>query len=167
MTETNEQLIAIRTPRLDPVEKLYVRAFLSTLSHVEAHKAASPGIAKGHTDNTFSRRENVQFHISLGLQEKAEAIALTADDVISRLWKEAIREGAGSNHSARIQALQILGKHLGLFQDKKEDLTPTFNIINYGTPITSDQVEVLEQIQESVLEESIPDNIQLTEYNEY
>lgn len=169
--EQDGELKTIRTPRLDPVEKLYVRAYLSTLSHKEAHKIVCPSITTHITNNMYAKRDNVQFHISLGLQEKAEALLITPELILEKLLKEATREGAGSNHAARIQALTQLGKYLGIFEEKKESMTPTFNIINYS----SNPIPSLEKIEDNKLEglsnnleESIdlPDNIQITSYKE-
>jgi len=136
------EIVSFSSPRLTPQERLYVRVFLSTLSHIKAHEAIVPGLKKYHSDNSYSRKENIKFHISLGLQEKADAFAITSDLIIEKLYKEATREGAGSNHAARIQALTQLGKHLGLFQEKKETNAHTFQIVNYSsTPLKVEEVK--------------------------
>jgi hypothetical protein len=49
---------------------------------------------------------------------RAERTAVTADYVIVRLQIEAEREGVNASHSARVQALHLLGKHQGLFGDQ-------------------------------------------------
>jgi hypothetical protein len=137
------EIVSFSSPRLTPQERLYVRIFLSTLSHTKAHEAIVPGLKKYHSDNSYSRKENIKFHISLGLQEKADAIGITSDLIIEKLYKEATREGAGSNHAARIQALTQLGKHLGLFQEKKETNAHTFQIINYSAePLRIEEVPI-------------------------
>lgn len=157
-------------PRLTPEEKLYLRVYLHTLSHAKAYEAVKPGL-KGYAcynneDNQFSRRESLRYHIALGLQEKAEALTLSKDVVLERLYKEALREGAGSNHAARIQALTLLGKHLGLFEEKKEDNSFTFNIINYSSePVALEKKEdnILEEIQ---IESQSPSPINFIEYTQ-
>ena len=45
---------------------------------------------------------------------------LTQDDVIARLLREADREDDGASHGARVQAIGLLGKHLGMFREKLE-----------------------------------------------
>ena len=162
---TQETIIQSPSPRLNKLERLYVKVYLRTLSHTRAHEAVSPGIKNPKADNPYSSRENVQFYISEGLEEKAEAVELTSDKIIERLYKEAIREGAGSNHSARIQALVQLGKHLGLFQEKKEVQLPTFQIINYGTKEEPTIPTELEEQIESIKEETKDLNIKITEYS--
>jgi hypothetical protein len=157
-----ENIVSIRAPRLDALEKLYVRTYLSTHSHPRAHTAVTPNLKNPREDNPYSRRENVQFHISLALQERAESLMLTPDLIMEKLYKEATREGSGSNHSARIQALTQIGKHLGMFQEKKEDTSPIFNIINYS----SEPIKI-EHIEEKKTEEVtlLPDNIILENYS--
>lgn len=169
MNETEEQkgeIVSSPSPRLNALEKLYVRTYLSTLSHPRAYEAVNPGLKKYLSDNPYANRENVKFHISLRLQEKAEALTLSPEVILTQLYKEATREGAGSNHAARIQALQILGKHLGMFAEKKEDTQHVINIINYG----SQEIRELE-IPQGVTEEKIPElsienTVIIEEYND-
>ena len=160
------EVVSLSSPRLNALEKLYVRTYLSTLSHPRSYEAVNPGLKKYHISNPYSERENVKFHISLKLQERAEALSLTPDIILTQLYKEATREGAGSNHADRIQALQILGKHLGLFTEKKEDTSHVINIINYG----SQEIKELE-VSQGVInglsnpEVSLLDNIIIEEYS--
>ena len=160
------EVVSLSSPRLNALEKLYVRTYLSSLSHPKAYEAVNPGLKKYHISNPYSERENVKFHISLKLQERAEALSLTPDIILTQLYKEATREGNGSNHAARIQALQILGKHLGLFTEKKEDTSHVINIINYG----SQEIKELEVSQGVINDLSNPevsllDNIVIEEYS--
>lgn len=144
MEEDKEIFLELKAPKLDSVEKLYVRSYLSKLSHPYAHSVVSPGIKHPKEDNPYSRRANVQFHIARALQEKTEALEINADTILEKLYKEATREDRTASHSARINALSILGKHLGLFQEKKEVEKHTFNIIHYSSP--SDKIEITETI---------------------
>jgi hypothetical protein len=139
------------TPRLDALEKLYVRTYLHTLSHPRAHEAISPGLAKYRIDNPYSRRENVQYHINLAIQEKTEALQIDPQKIIERLYHEALREGAGSNHSARIQALQLLGKQLGMFEEKEKGDVYHINVVNYSPIETLEVEEVTEARSEAEL----------------
>jgi phage terminase small subunit len=64
--------------------------------------------------------------VNLGVQEaivaaKADRAArckLSATWVIRRLRKEATAKGLNSSPAARVKALELLGKHLGLFPDR-------------------------------------------------
>jgi hypothetical protein len=132
VNEEESEIISLSTPKLSAIEKLYVRAYLSTLDHVKAHKIVAPTLKSHHSDNTFSRKANVQFHISVGMQEAMESLSLTPEVIISKLYKEATREGGGSNHAARVTALSLLGKEFGLFKERKEDTAPIINIVHYS-----------------------------------
>jgi phage terminase small subunit len=162
--EQQGEVVSFSSPRLTPLDKLYVRVYLSTLSHTKAYEQVNPGLKKYHEDNPFSRKENIKFHISLALQEKADALCLSPELIIEKLYKEATREGAGSNHAARIQALTQLGKHFGMFQEKKETNAHTFNIINYGTIESVESVEPL-SLEENEPLSALPSNIILTDYS--
>lgn len=170
------KILEIKSPRLDPIEKLYVRTYLHTLSHSKAHAAVTPGIKHPRENNPYSSRDNVQFHILHALQERAEALAIDPNLIIEKLYKEAIREDRTASHSARIQALTTLGKHLGLFQDKKEKENHTFNIIHYSsspndkievttdTDIDIDSPVVIEEENKTSLD--LEDMIEITNYSD-
>ena len=163
--EQEGEVKSYHAPRLNALEKLYVRAYLATHSHPRAHEAVVPGIKRPKEENHYSVRENVQFHINLGLQQQAEAFQLSPEKIIERLYIEAVREGPGSNHAARITALTQLGKHYGLFQDKqKEEKGFTFNIVNYSSPSSVNTISV-DSLDPEVLEK-LPEGIELTDYSE-
>ena len=180
--ETEGTIKSFSSPRLSPEEKLYVRVYLHTLSHSKAYEAVRPGLSNYsdyRLDNIYSRREAIKFYIAQGLQEKAEALTLTPDVVLQRLYKEAVREGSGSNHAARIQALTLLGKHLGLFEEKKDTNQFTFNIVNYSgeqfndlpSPEESKKIEDESNMSdetvrlEDIEDKSIDDNIDYINYS--
>lgn len=129
--EEDKSLTPFPLPRLDALEKLYVKTYLHTLSHPDAYRAIVPGLKKYKIDNPYALRENVKYHIALSLQNKMESLSLDPNKIIERLYYEAIREGNGSNHSARIQALNLLGKHLGMFSEEKKGDVYQINIVNY------------------------------------
>ena len=159
------ELKSFPLPRLTPEDKLYIRAYLLKGSHAKAYEVLHPGLKNYsvYSENKYSKKESVQFHISQAIQERAEAALINTDTIIERLWKEAIREGSGSNHTARIQALTLLGKHLGLFEEKKQDQAHTFNIINYSSePI---KIEKAVKTEEKVEVVESANNIEILTYN--
>jgi hypothetical protein len=98
----------------------------------------------------------------------------SAEDVTSRLWKEASSSGKGSSQLARINALQLLGKHIGMFKEKpiKEEGSTeiTYNIVNYSPESTSEKViPILEQLPTETLEElqvaPVSSSFKVTSYN--
>jgi hypothetical protein len=54
------------------------------------------------------------------MQERSERTQISADYVIQRLKEEAEYEGEGSCPVARVKALELLGKHVGMFQDRQQ-----------------------------------------------
>lgn len=167
--EQDDEIVTLKAPKLDALEKLYVRAYLSKLSHSFAHSVVSPDISKPKEDNPYSRRENVKFHIALAMQEKMESLEISPEKIIEKLYKEATREDRSASHNARIQALTLLGKQLGMFVEKKEVEKHTFNIVNYSDKpiqiISSDSVDI--SISEEPIESNeIQESIQFTNYEE-
>ena len=53
-----------------------------------------------------------------------EAIALTDADFINRLVREADHYGEGASHAARVQAVRLIGDHLGLLKQRIEHSAP-------------------------------------------
>jgi len=169
-TEGSSEIKSFSSPRLSAEDKLYVRVYLHTLSHAKAYEAVRPGLVKySNGPNIFSKKEAISHHISVGLQEKAESLTLSPETILDKLYKEATREGQGSNHAARIQALIQLGKHFGLFEEKKENASHTFNIINYSPPTSSseglvEKLELLEEEEEQVEPTGLEDSVEFTFY---
>lgn len=154
--------ILVKEPRLDAEEKLYVKAYLSTLSHPRAHEALKPGLKKYKNKNLYSKRESVQYHINKQMILKMETMSIEANDILSLLLQEATRLGAGSSPTARVQALSLLGKQLGLFKEKEIEKDNTvFTIINYSeAPITLKQDKEIKQVEE-IKEKSLPKNLDI------
>ena len=149
------KVVASSAPKLSALDKLYVRSYLATLDHIKAHKVVQPSLEQHKSNNIFSRKEAVQFHISLGLQEASEALSLSPEMIIAKLYKEATREGNGSNHAARVTALTVLGKQYGMFQEKKESTVPIINIISYSTSNDSSSLSLPSLPEEVVKVKSV------------
>jgi hypothetical protein len=62
--------------------------------------------------------------------------------------------------------LTQLGKHFGLFEEKKQDTSHTFNIINYSSsPLTLEKEEVGSLEHSAEVLEELPDLV-ITDYKE-
>jgi len=68
----------------------------------------------------FLRNRRVRAAIRKRMQERSERTQISADYVIERLKEEAEYEGEGSCPMARVKALELLGKHLGMFWDRQQ-----------------------------------------------
>jgi hypothetical protein len=60
--------------------------------------------------------------IQAAQQARSERLQITQDDVLRGLHREATLTGDGSSHSARISAWGLLGKHLGMFVERRQQL---------------------------------------------
>ena len=153
----NYELVDYKSSYLNPTEKLYVRVFLATLSHSEAHRVAC-GVKNPKENNPISNRPNVQYHINSAMQEKYDSLNLRPEDIIKGLYSEAMFREKGSNHAARVTAWSMLGKHLNMFtEEKSTDEKVTYNIINYYDATTTKPLEIEEKLEEEEEEFSHPD----------
>jgi phage terminase small subunit len=99
-------------------QRAYVLAYLETGSQRQA--ALDAGYSPASADQQASvlmKNKKIRAAI-LRLEAKAvdrvtEIVDVTAEKVISGLWKEAQREGKGASHSARIQAYASAGEDHG------------------------------------------------------
>jgi phage terminase small subunit len=106
---------------LTPQQERFCREYLADLNATAAYRRAYPK-AKPHSAhgnaNRLMANEGVRDRIVVLQAERAIRSELTADWVVERLRMEATRFGEGSTHAARVQALHLLGRHLGMFVDR-------------------------------------------------
>ena len=55
-------------------------------------------------------------------QARSERLQITQDDVLRGLRREATLTGDGSSHAARVSAWGLIGKHLGMFVERRQQL---------------------------------------------
>jgi Terminase small subunit len=51
---------------------------------------------------------------------RGERVQITQDDVLRGLQREATLSGDGSSHAARVSAWGLIGKHLGMFIERRQ-----------------------------------------------
>jgi phage terminase small subunit len=54
--------------------------------------------------------------------ERSQRVQITQDDVLRGLHKEATLIGDGSSHAARVSAWGLIGKHLGMFIERRQQV---------------------------------------------
>jgi phage terminase small subunit len=64
---------------------------------------------------------NVREYLEEVKARAGEDVQVDANYVLKGLKKEAEREGEGSTQSARVRAIELLGKHQGMFTDKRAE----------------------------------------------
>ena len=62
----------------------------------------------------------------VALSPRRERTRVDADWVIERLRDEATYQGENASHAARVAALNLLGKHVGLFREVAPPAPVTF-----------------------------------------
>lgn len=105
---------------LNPRQRLFVTHYLSGCSGAEAVRRAgyackTPQAAAATADRLL---RNVE--IKAAIAAAAEKAELSAEWATRRLMREATREGEGASHSARVRALELLGRRFGLFAEQLE-----------------------------------------------
>jgi hypothetical protein len=170
-------MAASKTPMkaLSAQEQLFVDAYCGPANY-NGKKAYEMVLAKdtsrGYWTELDARTVLKRPHVKHAIEQHQKAVSkqmkITEMDILDKLWVEANREGQGANHNARITALVWIGKHLGMFQEKKQEVGPntiTYNIVNYSEAPTQEKV-IENKKQESVVEveNNLPANIQITSY---
>ncbi len=98
---------------MTPKQAAFVDEFLIDLNATAA--AARAGYKNPEIGRQVITKNDVAEAIQKALAERTERVKLDADWVVCRLREEAEFTGEGSSPSARVKALELLGKHLGLF----------------------------------------------------
>lgn len=133
---------------LNPRQAAFVREYLVDFNGKQA--AIRAGYAAGSAEVQASRLltvAKVQQAIKAGQQKLAEATETEAEWVRRRLKEEATDYSEFASHSARIKALELLGKINGIFEkDNKQKTDPvrdlisalTGNVVGTGTVLDDD-----------------------------
>jgi phage terminase small subunit len=114
---------APRKRELSPKQQRFVDEYLIDLNATQAATRA------GYSQKTASsqgerllRNAEIQRAIAIGQSKLATKAELNAQWVIDQLRKESQREGRSSSPSARVRAIELIGKHIGMFRDIVEHL---------------------------------------------
>ncbi len=113
--------LPVETRELTERQARFVEEYLVDLNTTQAAIRAGYAPASAHVQGSrMMSNAKVQAAIAKAKARRAERTGVTKDFVVEKLMVEATREGEGSSHSARVSALEKLGKHLGMFRDKHE-----------------------------------------------
>jgi phage terminase small subunit len=100
---------------LNPKQQAFVREYLVDLNASAAYRRA--GYKSGNADVCGPRllgKAGIRAALESAMQERANRVEVTADQVLARLWLEANRQGKGASHAARIRALELVGRNVGM-----------------------------------------------------
>lgn len=97
--------------------------YLIDLNATRAYKAAYPSVKRDETAAAAASRllsfVKVQEYIKEHMQQRQERVQITQDEVVTALKELAFN---AEKDTDRIRALELLGKHLGMFQPQKDEL---------------------------------------------
>ena len=104
-------------------QRRFADEYLIDLNATRAYKAAYPSVKRDETAAAAASRllsfVNVQDYIQEHMQARQERTQIRQDDVLRQIQEMA--QGAESE-TVRLRALELLGKHLGLFDPRKDQL---------------------------------------------
>jgi hypothetical protein len=104
---------------LNPRQQRFVELYLSGLTAEESYRragyTASPSAARRNASRLLTNAD-----VRAAIDRAAERQELTVDWVLGRLKAEAVDRGEGGSASARVRALELLGKRLRLFPTQHE-----------------------------------------------
>ena len=105
--------------KLTPKQQRFVDEYLVDLNATQAAiRAGYSAKTAGSIGQRLLTKIEIQAELAAAMAAREERTEITADYVLRRLKEEAELTGEGSSHSARIKALELLGKHHGMFTDR-------------------------------------------------
>ena len=123
--------------KLTPKQQCFAEEYIKDLNASAAAKRA--GYSTKRSDQTGSRLLSygkVSIAVMKAKHEREQRTGVNPDHVIGILTREATGIGKDTTSSARIRAAELLGKHLGMFEDRhridatvKGTASPIINII--------------------------------------
>jgi hypothetical protein len=145
---------------LPPRQIRFCEEYLLDLNATAAYRRAG---YKAKNDNVAAasacallRNTKVQHAIQAAFKARSERTELTADWVIRGLRTEAEFRGSGSSPSARVRALELLGRHLGLFPDNRRvEVSASFEHQHQQTNRHLDVLRLLDDETQSKLLEAM------------
>jgi hypothetical protein len=152
---------------LTPEEKLFLKIYVESTG-IDSFEAIRE--AKIPYMNEKSARQKAQLilakpaaqaYIEDCMNRKLVSFRLSEEEILQGIYQEAKYFGEGASHAARINAWVQLGKHFGMFSEKKQETssTPsiTYNVVNYNEGILGNKIEKEIKItpQESKIKEEV------------
>ncbi len=117
--------------KLTPRQARFVDEYLIDLNATQAAIRAGYSAKNGNSIGPeLLGKTHVLAAIAAAQAKRSERVHVTQDDVVRGLHGEATNKGEGSSHAARVSAWVALGKHLGMFVDRRLVGTVKINDMN-------------------------------------
>jgi hypothetical protein len=111
-------------------QKLFVEAYIGPARGNGKEAARRAGYAGNDATLAQVATENLKRPQILALiNSRVEEVAMTADEILTELADIARLPCPGPDASHKLKALELLGKHYGLFSDKREHTVGNLEII--------------------------------------
>lgn len=105
-------------------QRRFADEYLIDLNATRAYKAAYPKVKKDETAATAGglllRNVQVSAYIQEQMQERQNRVLVTQDQVLEGIMEIAFAKKDEYAPQVRLRALELLGKHLGMFSGKDE-----------------------------------------------
>lgn len=164
-----------RVKPLTELQERFVDAFLSEECMFDPIKAFDAA-GYAYSMNKYSEAmkvlnsDAVVREINQRMAQLDTAYWINEQIIIKQLWKEAIDKGNNSTQSARINALVWIGKHIGMWQEKREEAKesqPTIKIVQYGIDQDKFKQEIeTKEVEDTAKDISLPEGITVLNYND-
>lgn len=111
----------IAKPGLTPKQQRFVSEYLIDLNATQAAIRAGYSVKTAQEQSSrLLSKAIIADAVADGARNHVARADVTAQDVLTGLHREALREGDGASHGARVQAWGLLGKYHKLFVDRIE-----------------------------------------------
>lgn len=107
-------------------QKIFINEYLLSMNATQsAIKAGYSARSAYSTGQRLLNKAEIKGAIDTAMNERLDRLNITIDKVLTELAEIAFQELNSSNVFAKLKALELLGKHLGMFTDKVKTETPT------------------------------------------
>jgi phage terminase small subunit len=108
---------------MTPKQRRFVEEYGTDLNATQA------AIRAGYSARTANEQgarllanANIATAIQVAQRARSERLQISQDDVLRGLHREATLTGDGASHAARVSAWTQIGKHLGMFIERRQQL---------------------------------------------
>lgn len=105
-------------PKLTEKQKRFCEEYLIDLNATQA--AVRAGYKNAEIGRQLITKNNVSEYLKKLMQERSKAIGITSEQVVKELEKIAFSDTEITGKE-KMKALELLGKHLGMFQNQTSD----------------------------------------------
>lgn len=141
-TQRDRKPLGSLTRDLSERERRFVAEYLVDLNGKAAAIRAGYGRAGAAVQAArLLTRDNVRAAIERRQQARVDRVEIGADEVMRGLHAEATRMGEGSSHSARVAAWGLIGKHVGMFVERSQQLGADGRPVDPTRPVLNIVIE--------------------------